>query len=243
MISDHEPEYDLTILIPVFNEEENLKRVNNVMQEYLKRAMVKARVLFINDGSTDRSLEMIRRMAASIPEFGFISLEQNSGLSAALKAGIDHVETRLTGYIDADLQTTPEDFNLLLEYADQYEMVLGIRSQRKDSIIKLFSSKFANGYRKLFTRDGVTDTGCPLKIVHSDFAKRIPFFKGMHRFLPALIQLQGGHIKEVPVRHFPRVAGKAKYHMYNRIIGPFFDCWAFVWMRRKYIRYQIAEQG
>ena len=93
----------------------------------------------------------------------------------------------------------------------------------------------------MMTHDGVQDTGCPLKVLHTDYAKRIPFFTGMHRFIPALIQLQEGRVKQIPVRHFPRVAGKSKYHLANRLIGPFKDCFAYRWMRKRYINYRVKE--
>lgn len=90
---------------------------------------------------------------------------------------------------------------------------------------------------------GLKMTGCPLKVLRTDYAKRIPFFTGMHRFLPALIQLQEGQVKQVPVRHFPRIAGKSKYNLANRLIGPFKDCFAYRWMRKRYINYQVAENN
>jgi len=95
----------------------------------------------------------------------------------------------------------------------------------------------------MMTHDGVEDTGCPLKVLKTDYAKRIPFFTGMHRFLPALIQLQEGQVKQVPVRHFPRIAGKSKYNLANRLVGPFKDCFAYRWMRKRYINYQVAENN
>ena len=126
---------------------------------------------------------------------------------------------------------------------DQYEMVMGIRTGRKDSFVKNMSSRVANGFRRMMTHDGVEDTGCPLKVFKTDYAKRIPFFTGMHRFLPALIQLQEGQVKQVPVRHFPRIAGKSKYNLANRLVGPFKDCFAYRWMRKRYINYQVAENN
>ena len=158
-----------------------------------------------------------------------------------MKAGIDVADSEYVGYIDADLQTTPEDFNLLLEHAGEYEMVMGIRTGRKDSFVKNLSSRIANGFRRAMTHDGVEDTGCPLKILRTDYARRIPFFTGMHRFLPALIQLQNGRVKQIPVRHFPRIAGQSKYHLWNRLVGPFKDCFAYRWMKKRYINYEIAE--
>jgi hypothetical protein len=91
--------------------------------------------------------------------------------------------------------------------------------------------------------DGIEDTCCPLKIMETKAARTIPFFNGMHRFIPALIQLQGGTVKQIPVQHFPRIEGTAKYHLWNRLIGPFMDTLAFVWMRKRYIRYEISESS
>ena len=91
------------------------------------------------------------------------------------------------------------------------------------------------------TGDTATDTGCPLKVMWTDYAKRIPFFDGMHRFLPALMMLEDGKFKEVAVRHYPRIAGTSKYHLLNRFAGPFKDCFAYRWMKKRYIRYQIEE--
>ncbi|MEG2276876.1 MAG: dolichol-phosphate mannosyltransferase, partial [Odoribacter sp.] len=121
------------------------------------------------------------------------------------------------------------------------EMVTGIRMGRKDSFIKNISSKIANNFRRSMTHDGVQDTGCPLKILRTEYAKRIPFFTGMHRFLPALIELQQGKVKQIPVHHFQRIAGKSKYNLANRLIGPFKDCFAYRWMKKRYINYKIAE--
>ena len=144
--------------------------------------------------------------------------------------------------MDADLQTDPEDFNLLLEDIASYAMVIGIRANRKDSFFKNLQSKIANGFRRMMTGDGAIDTGCPLKVLHTDVARRLPLFKGMHRFLPALVLLQDGcSYKQVPVRHYPRVAGKSKYHLWNRLWGPFADCFAYRWMKPRYINYKIGS--
>jgi glycosyltransferase involved in cell wall biosynthesis len=164
-------------------------------------------------------------------------------LSAAIKAGIDSVCSEYLGYMDADLQTTPDDFNLLLEHIKDYEMVMGIRANRKDTFSKKIQSKIANGFRNMMTHDGVSDTGCPLKVLHTDYARRVPFFTGMHRFLPALIQLQNGKVKQIPVRHFPRVAGTSKYHLWNRLVSPFLDCFAYRWMKKRYINYCIGDNN
>ena len=185
-------EYKFTIIVPLFNEEENLLRVEKELANYLDIAIKNSCVLFVNDGSNDNSLAIIKEICNRQNAFHYISFEKNQGLSAAIKAGFDYAATEYIGYIDSDLQTDPEDFNLLLDKIEDYELVTGVRSNRKDSFVKNMSSRIANGIRRSFTHDKMDDTGCPLKVIKSDYAKRIPMFKGLHRFLPAMILLQNG---------------------------------------------------
>lgn len=236
-------EYLLTIIVPLFNEEGNLPRLAKELSDYLSQTSYKVKVLFVNDGSTDNSAKVLAQFCAENDAFSFIRLKKNGGLSTALKAGLDQVVTRYTGYIDADLQTSPYDFDLLMEYIESYDLVTGVRVGRKDGIVKRISSRMANAIRRSVTHDGVADTGCPLKVFRTDVARRIPFFNGMHRFLPALVQLGGGKVKEVPVRHFERLAGKSNFHLWNRLLGPAVDLIAFGWMRKRTIRYEIADRG
>lgn len=235
--------FQLTIIIPVYNEEDNLDRLHQEMKQFLTISKKKAKILFVNDGSKDNSQSIIEKICTNTEEFTFISFEKNTGLSAAIKAGFDYADTPWVGYIDADLQTAPEDFNILMEYTGEFDLVTGVRSQRKDSFVKNMSSTIANGIRRAFTDDGMDDTGCPLKIIRTDMAKKIPMFNGLHRFLPAMILLQNGKIKQIPVRHFPRVAGVSKFNLWNRLLGPLQDCFAYLWMKKKYINYSIAKQG
>lgn len=235
--------YNFTIIVPVYNEEENLLRVEKELLNYTKIATKTTKILFVNDGSKDKSQELIENICNRNTEFAFISFKENKGLSAAIKAGFDHIETEFIGYIDSDLQTAPEDFNLLLEHIENYDLVTGVRANRKDSFVKSMSSKIANGIRRVFTHDGMDDTGCPLKVIKTDYAKRIPMFKGLHRFLPAMILLQKGKIIQIPVQHFPRIAGQAKFGLWNRLLGPLMDCFAYLWMKKKYINYSISKKS
>lgn len=234
---------EFTIIVPLFNEEDNLIRLEKELTQFLQSAIVPSKVLLVNDGSTDNGQVMIEKICQQNKLFSYISLSKNSGLSAALKAGIDYCNTAYVGYIDSDLQTTPEDFNLLLKYRKDFALVTGVRKNRKDTFVKKMSSKIANGFRRFMTKDGMEDTGCPLKVIETNAAKKIPFFNGMHRFLPALIQLQNLEVKQITVRHFPRIAGEAKYHLFNRLSGPFMDCFAYRWMKKRYINYDISKQG
>ncbi|MCB0462733.1 MAG: glycosyltransferase family 2 protein [Flavobacteriaceae bacterium] len=233
--------FQFTIIVPVYNEEDNLERVEKELLAYSKIATKKTCILFVNDGSKDNSQAIIESICNRNDNFNYISFEANKGLSAAIKAGFDYATTELVGYIDSDLQTNPEDFNLLLEHINDHDLVTGVRANRKDSFVKNMSSTIANGIRRAFTHDGMDDTGCPLKVIKTDYAKRIPMFKGLHRFLPAMILLQEGKIIQIPVRHYPRIAGQAKFGLWNRLFGPLADCFAYLWMKRKYINYKVAK--
>lgn len=232
---------ELTIVVPVFNEEESLPLFIAEIDTFIATAPIVTRVLFINDGSTDKSEAILKGKCGNSAFYSYLSLEKNYGLSTAIKAGFDHCQTTLVGYIDADLQTHPSDFLAYFSFFPEYDMVNGIRQKRKDNIVKKLSSKIANTYRRLMINDAIEDTCCPLKILKIDYARHMPFFIGMHRFMPALVQLQGGKVKQLPISHYPRFAGTSKYHLWNRLIGPFFDTFAFRWMSSRYIRYKIAN--
>ena len=232
---------NFTIIIPIYNEEDNLLRVENELSNYIEKSSFLTKVLLVDDGSKDNSLKLIKEICQRNRSFEFITFEKNAGLSAAIKAGFDYTNTSWVGYIDADLQTSPEDFEKLIPYTKDFDLVTGVRSNRKDSFGKNLSSKIANGIRRSFTNDEMDDTGCPLKIIRTEMAKKIPMFSGLHRFLPAMILLQNGKVKQTPVSHFPRTAGESKFNMWNRLLGPLSDCFAYLWMKRKYINYQVKE--
>ncbi len=233
-------ENKMTIIVPVYNEVESLDRLADVLKNYLDQASVKSQVLFVDDGSSDGSMEKIASICSN-PDFSYIRFKENRGLSTAIKAGIDHCKTPLLGYIDADLQTTPFDFDTLLEEIGDYDAVIGYRAKRKDTLSKKIQSTFANKIRRSLIDDGIIDTGCPLKVIRTDMAQRLPFFDGMHRFIPALILLESGKVKQIEVQHFEREAGQSKFNIFNRSVRPLQDLFAYRWMRSRYIRYEIAD--
>lgn len=240
-MNENEIDDELTIIVPVYNEEESLDSFFNEMDAFVGMSPVSCHVLFVNDGAKDASGAILRKKCSGMDHYTILTLDANYGLSTAIKAGIDACKTSLLGYIDSDLQTHPRDFLNFLEHFPEYDMVNGIRQNRKDSFVKKLSSKFANIYRRIMINDGIQDTCCPLKIMKTSYAKKMAFFKGMHRFIPALIQLQGGRVKQVPISHYPRNYGQSKYHTWNRLIGPFFDTLAFCWMKSRAIRYRIND--
>lgn len=230
------------ILVPIYNEEENIDILFKELRKFISEASIPTQVILINDGSTDASKELINNVCKKDKNFSSLHLDKNYGLSTALKAGIDQAQTTYVGYIDADLQTHPEDFHRLLKHRNEYEMVIGVRENRGDGFMRSLSSKIGNGVRQLFTRDAVHDTNCPLKIIRTENAKLLPAFNGMHRFFPALIQLQDNtKVKQVLVSHYPRTAGESKFGVGNRMFTGLIDCLAFVWIKKRYIQYRIEE--
>ena len=234
--------YRLTIIVPIYNEEDNIAALEDRLSLYLAQARQATCVLMVDDGSTDQSLMRIRDLCRRHTGFFYLSLAQNGGLSTALKAGIEATASELVGYMDADLQTAPEDFDLLMAHIDDHELVTGIRVDRHDTMAKRLQSRVANAFRRMMTHDGMRDTGCPLKLMRTAYARRLPLFRGIHRFIPALMLLQGARVMQVPVRHFPRTAGVSKYHLWNRLWAPLIDCFAYRWMKSRYINYTVASE-
>lgn len=236
-------DYEFTICIPVYNEEENLPRVEERLRDFLPKSIKKACVLFINDASTDSSLKLIKDICERNHDFFYINMDKNGSVTAAMKAGFGMAESPLVGWIDADLQTDPEDFNKLLAHMNDHALAMGIRTKRQDTFFRRYQSKIANWYRRQMTGDTAKDSVCPLKVIRTEYTRSFPYFTGMHRFLPALVTLQGGSYHQEPVNHHPRVAGKAKFGFRNRVIVGFFDCFALRWMRSRNITNKVKDSN
>ncbi len=137
---------EFTIIVPVYNELANIERLSKVLADYLQKASLPTQVLFVDDGSKDGSVEAIRKICAENTDFNYLAFSENRGLSTAIKAGFDYTQTAYVGYIDADLQTTPEDFEKLLPFRKDFAMVTGIRQNRKDSWLKNISRNWLKNY-------------------------------------------------------------------------------------------------
>ncbi len=233
---------EICIIVPVFNEEDAILGLPEAFSPFFDSSPFKIQVLLVNDGSTDKSLDRIREVCSKEVRFQFISFDRNYGLSSAIKAGFDQARTEWVGYIDADLQTSPMDFLKFDPYLESFDLVMGNRTgSRKDTFVKRFSSKFANWFRDSLLHDEVQDSGCPLKILRREMAVSLPFFKGMHRFIPALVLMRGGKVMEIPVEHFDRTTGKSKFNLWNRLLSPLVDTLAVRWMIKRNINYKIAS--
>lgn len=239
----HDPA--ISLVIPVFNEEENLPLLFKEIKASLEPTGREWEAVFIDDGSRDRSLEVLRELAAEDPRARYAAFEENRGQSAAFEAGFAEARGQIIVTMDADLQNDPLDVPRMIEaYESQaVDMVAGRRAKREDSLAKRVGSRVGNAVRNWFTKDGISDTGCSLKVMNAAMAKKLPMFTGMHRFLPALMLMQGAAITEMDVNHRPRAHGESNYTNWKRGVMGLYDCVAVRWMAKRRYEYRIKERG
>ncbi len=236
--------HDLSIVVPVFNEQDNLRKLMQEIAAALDPQPIDYEVVFVDDGSTDESLAVLKELAASYSRLRYISFEENRGQSAAFCAGFDEALAPRVATMDADLQNDPADLPAMLRLYDQgNEMVIGWRVKRKDVWIKRIGSKVANAIRNRLTRESVRDTGCSLKIMDKDMVCRIPRFNGMHRFLPTLMKMQGARVAEIKVNHRPRHEGESKYGTWDRAVAGAYDLIGVRWLQGRHFSYRIREKN
>lgn len=214
----------ISILIPVYNEEENLFPLSEKLTETLKRIGRPYEIIFIDDGSTDGSLDTLVEISKKFSNIKVISLSRNFGQTAALSAGIDCSAGDILISMDGDLQNDPEDIPVLLKKLEEgYDVVSGWRRERKDSFFKRrLPSIIANKIISLIGGVHLHDYGCTLKAYRRDILKNIKLYGEMHRFIPIYAQWVGARVTEIPVRHHPRLSGKSKYGL-NRIFKVILD--------------------
>lgn len=232
----------VTLIVPVYNEEDALPHLAAEITAAMSKQKLPWEVLFVDDGSRDKSLSVIRALAETDPRVRYIAFAANCGQSAAFAAGFAHAGGSIFVTLDADLQNDPADIPAMLDmYAEGYDMVIGWRFKRKDSAAKRWGSKFANAMRNRLSRETVKDTGCSLKVLHAEMAKKLSMYTGMHRFLPTLMKMQGARVAEVQVNHRPRQHGTSKYGILDRAFSSFHDLLAVRWMQKRHFRYQVTE--
>lgn len=230
-----------SFVIPVHNEEQNLPRLMEEIAAVRGALPGDSEVIFVNDGSTDASARELEAIRLRHPGVVIVEFAANAGQSAALSAGFQQAAGEIIITLDADLQNDPADIPSLLRWYPQYDVVIGRRARRRDSLVKRLSSRIANGIRNWLTDESIADTGCSLKVFRASLLKRVMPFNGMHRFLPTLCRLEGATVREVPVNHRPRTGGTSHYGTLNRAFGALNDALAVRWMIRKKVRYSIAR--
>ncbi len=228
---------EISVVVPLFNEEESIA----ILQTELSAALrgLDYEVIFVDDGSIDRTAERIE----TAPNIRLIRFEKNSGQSAAIYAGLTAARGATVVIIDGDLQNDPADIPKLLdEIASGADLVCGYRVKRRDTLVKRATSRIANAVRSRYTKDGVRDTGCTLKAMRRECMSTLLPFKGMHRFIPALVKAAGYRLVEVPVNHRPRRFGESKYGLGNRALRATIDMFGVRWLLSRRLNYKIREK-
>ena len=230
----------ISIVVPVCNEHENLAP----LLEEIERALLGRtfEVIFVDDGSRDGSAEKMLELQQNREHLRLLRFPRNQGQSAAMVAGFRAARGEVVVTLDADLQNDPADIPRLLELLEGCDMVSGVRARRQDSFVRLLASRIANRVRNWVVGDSVSDVGCSLKAYRRSFLVPLPAFNGLHRFLPALFQIQGARIRELPVNHRPRIHGVSKYSINNRLWRGLYDLVGVRWLQKRWVDPGLAEE-
>ena len=235
---DPAPAPQVSVVLPVFNEEGSLRRLHEELAPVIRGLGRTFEMVFVDDGSRDRSPEILRELAAAHPEVVVWRLDRNHGLSSALDAGFRSARGEVIVTMDADLQNDPADIPRLFALLGEYDMVCGWRRSRRDPWLKRVSSRIANGWRNRRTGEAVHDITCPLKVFRAAIVPHLPPYDGMHRFYPTPARMAGFRVVEVPVAHRERAAGTSKYGIWNRLWKGLSDLRAIRWMQRNRLTYR-----
>ena len=233
---------DISIVAPVYNEEENLPILVSQLVDVLTPLGKSYEMIFVDDASTDRSRSVLKGMVSRVPQIRILGFKKNCGETAAGAAGLKAARGDVVITIDADLQNDPKDIPMLLGYLGDYDMVTGWRQKRDDSWVKRVTSKIANGIRNTLSGETIRDSGCTYRAYKRECLENIKLYKGMHRFMPTLVKMEGFRVIEVPIAHHPRQFGVSKYTTWNRMWRAFVDLLAVRWMKSRHIHYEIDER-
>ncbi len=233
---------DISVVVPVYNEEENLPVLIPKIAEVLRPLGKTYEMIFVDDGSKDRSRRFLKEMALQYPQIRILGFKKNCGETAAGAAGIKEARGGIIITIDADLQNDPKDIPKMLDYLKEYDMVTGWRQKREDSWVKRITSKIANRIRNSLSGEEIRDSGCTFRAYKRECLQEIKLYKGMHRFIPTLVKMEGYRVIEIPIAHHPRKFGVSKYTTWNRMWRAFIDLLAVKWMKSRHIHYEIEER-
>jgi dolichol-phosphate mannosyltransferase len=233
----------VSVVLPCFNEEGNLRPLVAAVREALEPLKIDYEIVITDDCSRDNSWNVLKELAAD-KRLRIQRFEKNSGQSAALWAGLKAARGRYLVTLDADLQNDPRDLPKFLTALERYDCVCGSRveSRKKgDSFVRVISSRIANGVRNRLSGETVSDSGCCYRAFKRECIADLKFFKGMHRFMPTLIKMEGFSVTEIPIGTNPRFSGKTNYGVWNRLFASFYDLLAVRWMKKRMVRYKVAE--
>jgi dolichol-phosphate mannosyltransferase len=243
------PGLDVSVVIPVCNEQENVLPLAREIHAALE-GRYRYETIFVDDGSTDGTAEAVRAARRDgMPEIRLIGHSVRSGQSAAVATGVREARAPWIATLDGDGQNDPADIPNLLDAArtaasPRLRLVMGNRTSRRDTWLRRLSSRVANGVRGWMLKDGTPDTGCGIKVFDRAVFMDMPRFNHMHRFMPALYQREGYEVVSVPVNHRERTRGKSKYGLHNRLWVGIVDLFGVMWLiRRASARIRIDEDA
>jgi glycosyltransferase involved in cell wall biosynthesis len=220
----------ISVVVPVFNEEGNVRELHKEILEACKKENYNFEIIFVDDGSKDKTPEICKELKP----LKYIRMRKNFGQTAAMDAGIKAAQYDYIVTMDGDRQNDPADIPKLVNYLEENDLdiVSGWRKNRKDTVMKKFTSRVANFLRGIIVKDNIHDSGCSLKIYKKECFDHINLYGEMHRFIPALLRIKGFEVGEVVVNHRPRTAGVTKYN-WKRTIKGFVDMIS-LWFWSKY---------
>lgn len=231
-----------SVIIPLKNEADNIIDLIEELEPVMMALKKTWELICIDDGSTDETLSILKNLLKQKNYLRVLVFQKNYGQSSAFDAGFKAAKGEYVITLDGDRQNDPADIPKLLGCIKNYDLVCGIRVKRKDPFSKKITSFFANRIRRRICDDGVTDTGCSLKVYRASALRKIKMYHGMHRFLPALFKIEGLRIHEVPVNHRERTKGVTKYSFFNRSFNTIADLAAVRWMKKRQLQYQIHKE-
>ncbi|GAB4153456.1 MAG: glycosyltransferase family 2 protein [Planctomycetota bacterium] len=234
-----------SLVVPIYEERDNVPALLSEVRDVLGPHGPFEAIL-VDDGSADGSFDAMRAWKAEngASWLRILRLERNSGQSAAVHAGACAARSRIVATLDGDMQNDPRDIPAMLDRVERgdCDAVFGVRHERMDSFVRRASSRIGNAVRNWITGDSIRDAACGIKVVRRDLFLACPRFHGMHRFMATLVRHQGGRVLEVEVNHRPRAAGRAKYGIGNRALRGLCDCFAVRWLKKRVLRYRVADE-
>jgi glycosyltransferase involved in cell wall biosynthesis len=234
---------DLSVVLPVYNEEENLPILWPELRDVLDPLGLRYEIIFVDDGSRDRSAELVRGFSEADARVRLVRLKENAGETAATDAGFKASLGRWVVVMDADLQNDPHDIPRMLLELERCDAVTGWRVKRGDgdSIVRRISSRVANRIRNRVSDDTIQDSGCTFRAFRRECLRGLVLYRGFHRFVPTLLRMRGYRVVEIPVNHRPRRFGSSKYGVLNRAFVASADLLVVRWMKSRMLRYEVAE--
>jgi dolichol-phosphate mannosyltransferase len=236
---------EISFVVPCYNEEGNLRELFKAIRAVIEPLNIPYEILVTDDCSTDKSWQILREFAAADTRIRVLRLAANSGESAAQWVAMKAAHGKYIVTLDADLQNDPKDLPKFLDVLKSYDCVCGSRvavRKQSDGFVKVASSRIANWVRNKLSGENVSDSGCCYRAFKRECIADLKFFKGMHRFMPTLLKLEGFSVTEIPISNNPRFAGQTHYGVWNRLFASFYDLLAVRWMKKRMFKIKVAEK-